>query len=57
MFRISEEKRTTARAVLLRQIPHCYTVEASVGSYYSVNEKKDVDFTPKRWEFMGKTIA
>lgn len=26
MFRISDWKRTTARAVLLRQIPHCYTV-------------------------------
>lgn len=26
LFRISDWKRTTARAVILKQIPHCYTV-------------------------------
>jgi hypothetical protein len=57
MFRISDWKRTTARAVLLRQIPHCYTVEASVGSYYSPKEKEEIPFTPTGWEFVGKTIA
>ena len=34
VFRIADFKRTTARAVLLGYIPHCYTFEASVGSYY-----------------------
>ncbi len=57
IFRISSSKRTTARAVLLKQIPHCYTVEASVGMYYSPNEKKDYDFTPLGWQQMGKIVA
>ena len=45
MFRIADFKRTTARAVLLNHIPHCYTFEASVSSYYSPEEKKDINFT------------
>lgn len=56
LFRISHWKRTTARAVFLKHIPHCYTVEASVGSYYSPQEKADVPFTPPRWQLVGKTI-
>ena len=35
LFRVAEFKKATGRAVLLRQIPHCYTVEASTGFYYS----------------------
>lgn len=56
-FRISSEKKTTARAVLLKYIPHCYTIEASVGSYYSPTDKKDYDFTPFSWQLMGKMVA
>lgn len=45
MFRIASFKRTTARAVILRNVPHCYTVEASNAFYYSSVEKKDINFT------------
>jgi len=55
-FRISSEKRTTARAVLLKHIPHCYTIEASIGFYYSLSQKKDNEFTPVIWQQMGKYI-
>ena len=57
MFRISSEKKTTARAVLLRYVPHCYTIEASAGFYYSAEEKKDYDFTPISWQNMGKMVG
>lgn len=57
IFRISSEKKKTARAVLLRQVPHCYTIEASVGSFYSHTEKKDYEFTPTSWQNMGKFLA
>ena len=46
LFRVADFKRTTARAVLLNSIPHCYTIEASTGGYYSQEDKKDVNFTP-----------
>lgn len=45
MFRIASFKRATARAVLLRTIPHCYTVEASNAFFYSPEDKKDNCFT------------
>jgi hypothetical protein len=35
LFRIADFKRTTARAVILNNVPHCYAVEASTGFYYS----------------------
>jgi hypothetical protein len=57
MFRIAPEKKTTARAVLLKHIPHCYTVEASVGMYYSPEEKKDCEFTPGSWQQMGRFVC
>jgi len=57
MFRIAPEKKTTARAVLLKHIPHCYTVEASIGMYYSHDEKKDYEFTPSSWQQMGKFVC
>lgn len=57
MFRIATFKRATARAVLLKNIPHCYTVEASNGSYYSPEDKKDIDFTPEIFQSMGQIIA
>lgn len=57
LFRVSEFKRTTARAVLLRTVPHCYTIEASAGFYFCPVEKKDVPFTPEKWMEMGRHIA
>lgn len=52
LFRVAEFKKSTARAVLLRTIPHCYTIEASAGFYYCPLEKKDIPFTPERWVHM-----
>lgn len=26
LFRVSEAKKSTARAVILRNVPHCYTI-------------------------------
>ena len=46
VFRIAEFKKSTARAVVLRNVPHCYTVEASTGFYYCHTEKKDMPYTP-----------
>lgn len=57
LFRIAEFKRTTARAVILKNIPHCYTIEASTGFFYSQEEKKDIPFTTDKYEFMGEKIA
>jgi hypothetical protein len=34
LFRVAEFKKATARAVVLRNVPHCYTIEASTGFYY-----------------------
>jgi hypothetical protein len=49
LFRVAEFKKATARAVILRNVPHCYTIEASTGFYYCPIEKKDVAFTPAKW--------
>ena len=57
IFRIAEFKKSTARAVVLRNVPHCYTVEASTGFYYDPIQKKDIPFTPERWMLMGRKIA
>ena len=57
LFRVSEAKKSTARAVVLRNVPHCYTIEASTGFYFCPVEKKDVAFTPEKWTAMGRVIA
>ena len=50
LFRIASFKRATARAVILRQVPHCYTIEASNSGYYSVEEKRNIDFGIPKWK-------
>jgi hypothetical protein len=52
LFRVAEFKKSTARAVVLRSVPHCYTIEASTGFYYCPVEKKDIAFTPEKWAEM-----
>lgn len=37
IFRVSEEKKATARGVFNDDILHCFTVEASNGSYFNEN--------------------
>jgi len=54
VFRIADYKRTTARAVVLRNVPHCYTIESSTGFYYCQDEKKDMAFTTEKWMEMVK---
>lgn len=49
IFRVAEFKRATARAVILKNIPHCYTIEASTGFYYCPVEKKNIPFSPEKW--------
>ena len=43
--------------MVLRNVPHCYTIEASTGFYFCPVEKKDVAFTPEKWTAMGRVIA
>ena len=50
LFRIAYFKRATARAVVLKQVPHCYTIEASNSCYYSVEEKRNLDFGIPAWQ-------
>jgi hypothetical protein len=57
LFRIADFKKTTARAVIFNNVPHCYTIEASTGFYYSQDDKKDIAFTPELWCNMGKIIV
>ena len=52
LFRVAQFKKATARAVILRNILYCYTIEASTGFYYDSIEKKDVPFTPEKWMLM-----
>lgn len=58
-FRISECKVKTARAVFLRRlmIPLSYTVEASNGCFYNVDQLKDVNFSMSSWDEMGGKIG
>lgn len=57
LFRVAEFKKTTARAVVLRNVPHCYTIEASTGFYYCPVEKRDIPFTPEKWTEMGGVLG
>jgi len=47
IFRISQSKQTTARAVVLKQlnIPLSFTIETSNGSYFDYELLKDVAYT------------
>jgi hypothetical protein len=55
---ITEEKRTTGRAVMFNQfkIPFSYTVESSIGLYYQPQEMKTLPFNSQAWEEMGQQI-
>lgn len=55
VFKIEEAKKTTARAIFnkLFDIPMCFTIEASNGSYYDTELLKDIPFTQDLWILMG----
>ena len=58
-FKVSEDKQSTARAVIFKQynIPFTYTIEASKSSYYCRDELRDVKFDDEKWLMMGESIA
>ena len=51
VFRISENKRSTGRAVMFEEvgIPYTYTVESSNGFYYDPNTLTTNQFTRLKW--------
>lgn len=59
IFRISNEKTSTARAVLNRNIdiPFTYTMESSNGFYYDSVMHSEMPFTSKKWKEMGAILA
>ena len=59
IFRISQSKQTTARAVVLKQlnIPLSFTIETSNGSYFDYELLKDVAYTLQKWKDMGNKIG
>ena len=59
VFKIEDIKKTTARAIFLKyfNIPMCYTIEASNGSYYDTELLKDVHFNEEMWIEMGTEIG
>ena len=59
IFKISDFKVTTARAILLRRlnVPLSYTIETSNGSYFDYNTLKDIPYTPEKWLEMGKAVG
>lgn len=59
VFRISQCKETTARAILFKKlnIPFAYTLEASNGYYYDKDTLKNVMFNERLWKEMGETIV
>lgn len=50
-FMISEEKKKTARAVMLNQlkIQYSYTIESSIGLFYNPSIMKTEAFTQQNW--------
>lgn len=58
-FKITDEKRNTARAIFLRNlyIPFSFTIEASNGSFYDHQALKDHPFNSHAWVMMGKHIG
>ena len=59
IFKISEVKATTARAIMLRKlnVPLSYTIETSNGSYFDYTQLTDVPYTAQKWTQMGQAIA
>lgn len=57
-FMISEEKKSTARAVMCQQfnIPFVYTVESSLGLFYHPESMKTLPFRRELWLDMGTNI-
>lgn len=56
-FRISEHKQLTARAMISRLVPFCYTVEASNSSYYCAENRTIVEFAAADWIKVGREIG
>jgi len=59
IWRVSKNKRSTSRAVFyaLYSIAHCFTVEASNGSFFCGDTKTTTDFEPHHWIQMGYYIG
>lgn len=58
-FVIPEDKRSTARAVMLSQlkIPYVYTVESSIGLFYHTEMMKTLPLNSDYWYVMGLKIC
>ena len=59
IFKISDFKVTTARAILLRRlnVPLSYTIETSNGSYFDYECLKDVPYNVEKWLQMGAAVG
>lgn len=59
IFRISNEKITTARAIFNRsvKIPFTFTLESSNGAFYDSSQHQERNFTNVKWAEMGKNLA
>jgi hypothetical protein len=56
-FRISEDKQATARALISKMVPFCYTVETSNSSYYCPESRANIDFTCYEWLKIGRELG
>lgn len=52
-FRISNDKKTTARALFSRFVGLSYTIESSNWSYYSKEAAKVIEFDAYKWSQVG----
>lgn len=59
VFKISENKKSTGRAVMFEEvgIPYTYTVESSNGFYYDPATLSTCQFTRPKWLEMGLHIG
>ena len=59
VFKVSECKLATARAILLRKIniPLTYTIEASNGFYHDKEKLVSIAFVAEEWLQMGTSIG
>jgi hypothetical protein len=59
VFKVSECKLATARAILLRKInvPLTYTIEASNGFYHDKEKLVSLPFVAEEWVRMGTSIG
>jgi hypothetical protein len=59
VFKVSECKLATARAILLRKIniPMTYTIEASNGFYHDKEKLVSIAFVADEWLQMGASIG